>query len=172
MTLEQTLNQIKNETLALAKELQTEKASKNKVEKALKFKDNKELYCLLQGYCKDLEAKLKNEKSSEGLNVFKDRLFKECEQNGKTKLHCSPLTFVIYSTYLWIADGKKYSFEIDIDSYTITAYVNFSNFENKEINGINNRLGLNIPLNRETLDKTDEWLESFDELEKQIADLL
>lgn len=172
MTLEQTLNEIKNETIAIAKELQSEKPCKNKVEKALKFKDNKELYSLLQGYCKDLNAKQKSEKSFDGLNIFKDRLFKECEQTGKTVIYCSPLTFVLYTNYLWIADGKKYNFEIDTDNFIIKAFVNFSNFENKEINGINNRLSLNIPLNKEILDDSDGWLESFDEIEKQIASII
>lgn len=170
--LQTILENLKSETILLAKDLQSEKASKNKVEKALKFKDNKELYSLLQGYCKDLEQKNKGEKSFDGLNVFKDRLFKECEKNGQTILHCSPLSFVLYTNYLWIADGKKYTFEIDTDNFIIKAYVNFSNFENKEINGINNRLGLNIPLNRETADKADEWLEQFDQLEEQIANLI
>lgn len=172
LQLEQTLNQIKEEAIAIAKELQSEKPCKNKVNKALKFKDNKELYSLLQGYCKDLNAKQKSEKSFDGLNIFKDRLFKECEQSGKTVIYCSPLTFVLYTNYLWIADSKKYNFEIDTENFIIKAFVNFSNFENKEINSINHRLGLNIPLNRETLDKSDEWLNSFDELEQQIANIL
>lgn len=171
-TLKQTLENIKEETITIAKDLQSEKPCKDKANKALKFKDNKEIFCLLQGYCKDLNAKQKNEKSFDGLNVFKDRLFKECEQNGQTILHCSPLSFVLYTNYLWIADGKKYNFEIDTENFVIKAFVNFSNFENKEINNINNRLGLNIPLNKETLDKADEWLEQFDEIEKQLANLL
>lgn len=170
--LETILENLKSETIALAKDLQSEKAGKDKVNKALKFRDNKELYSLLLAQKNDITAKTKKEKSFDTLNVFKDRLFKECEHTGKTVLHCSPLTFIIYLNLLWIDDGKKYSFDIDVDNFTINAFVNFSNFENKEINAINNRLGLNIPLNRETADKADEWLEQFDQLEEQIANLI
>lgn len=167
------LEELKEETSEIANKLrEMKKASPERVNLAVELNHNRELIQMFYNYIIDMkENNGKQKKTSfEMLNTFKKYIHKNCEKTGKTIIPCSPLMFVLIETLSWIGSkDNKYSFEFDTEQLVVTVYVNWGNFENREIRIINKDCCINVPLNRETLDKHDEWLSSFDDLEELLS---
>lgn len=146
----ETINQFKNEALAKLKKAKEMKANKERAELALEISDLKELTDLLPAFIEDNKKRNEGEKSYKVLNMFRDRAVKMAEKTGECKFYCSPLSFVIYQGCTWLnnSDDDKFKINCDFENLIINIQCNFIKFSNAEIINYNNRLGLNIPLNK------------------------